>query len=183
MPDKSWTLLSRRFVSDHRIFRLFEDRYRLETVGDEHDYVVLESNDWVNVIPITGEGKVVLIRQYRHGVRRVTWEIPGGIVDPGESAEQAARREVREETGYEVSSLVRLAQVDANPAIQNNRATCFLAESVRWAGEPDLDHGEVIDVITCEREEIPGWVADGRISHALVVLAFSLAGFLGDGPQ
>ena len=120
MPQRQWTLLGSEAVSDHRVFRIRHDRYRFEPSGQQRDFVVLESPSWVNVIPITAAGKVVLIRQYRHGIRDVTLEIPGGIMEPDETPEAAARRELREETGYTAEKLRSLGRVLPNPAIQNN---------------------------------------------------------------
>ena len=111
MPNRSWTLLGSRDVSDERIFRLRHDRYRFEPNGVERDFVVMDTPSWVNVVPVTAEGRVVLIRQYRHGIRDVTIEMPGGMIDPGESPEAAARRELQEETGYTAESLRFLARV------------------------------------------------------------------------
>ena len=109
MPNRSWTLLGSRDILDEKIFRLRRDRYRFEPNGAERDFVVLDSASWVNVVPVTAEGRVVLIRQYRHGIRDVTIEIPGGMIDAGESPKAAAARELQEETGYTAESLRLLA--------------------------------------------------------------------------
>ena len=94
MPHRSWTLLGSHDVSDHRIFRLRHDLYRFEPSGQEQDFIVIDTVSWVNVVPVTADGKVVLIRQYRHGIQAVTLEIPGGMIDDGESPEAAAAREL-----------------------------------------------------------------------------------------
>ena len=95
MPGSAWTLLESRAVSDHRVFRIRDDVYRFEPSGMTRDFVVMESADWVNVVPITDDGHVVLIRQYRHGIRAATLEIPGGMIDHEESPDDAARSEER----------------------------------------------------------------------------------------
>ena len=69
MPDRSWTLLSSRVVSDHRIFTLREDRYRIAPRADERNFVVMDGPDWINIIPLTDEGQVVLVRQFRAPAR------------------------------------------------------------------------------------------------------------------
>mgnify|MGYP006266928379 CR=1 FL=1 len=178
MPDRSWTLLGSRIVSDHRIFRLREDRYRIEPAGVERDFVVLDGPDWINIVPLTVDRKVVLVRQYRHGVRGVTYEIPGGMANHGENPEAAGVRELREETGYVPGRVTPLGWVWPNPAIQNNRCFFCLAEDVVPDGDPEPDEYERIEVVTRPLDEIPGMVERGEIGHALVVLAFGLAGIL-----
>ena len=90
MPNRNWTFLRSHDVSDHHIFRLRHDLYRFEPSGQEQDFVVIDTASWVNVVPVTTEGNVVLIRQFRHGIQDVTMEIPGGMMDEGEAPEAAA---------------------------------------------------------------------------------------------
>ena len=100
MPHNSWRLIESREVRDYTILRLREDRYRFEPTGAEANFVVCDSADWVLVIPITEDGQIVFIRQFRHAIRQVVLEIPGGIMDGGESPEGTAARELQEETGF-----------------------------------------------------------------------------------
>lgn len=180
MPEKDWTLLDTRFVSDHYIFRLHADRYRLETNGVERDFIRLASPDWVNVLALTEDRQMVFVRQYRHGTRTVTLEIPGGMVDEGETAEAAGLRELREETGYAAESARTLASVWPNPAFMDNRCHIVLAEGARRVGEPRLDPAERIDVLTRPLTELEGMIAGGEIRHALVLLALA---YLGISPR
>lgn len=166
-----WTKRSERYVSDHRILKVREDLY-LAPDGVERDYVVIDCPDWVNVVPITADGEVVLIKQYRHGVESHTLEIPGGIIDPGEDPRVAARRELREETGFD-GAVELLGEVVPNPAFQNNRMFCFVARDVRLDGAPQPDPTEEIEVVTVPLDRVPELIANQRISHSLVVVAFS----------
>jgi ADP-ribose pyrophosphatase len=173
-PD--WTLLGSRKVSDHRIFRIRHDRYRVEPAGVEREFVVLESPDWVNVVPLTDDGRMVLVRQYRHGIRGTSLEIPGGIIDPGESPEMAALRELREETGFEPERITLLGRVCPNPAIQDNRCYLYLAENCRPAARPDPEVFERIEVLLHPVAEVPELIRREEICHGLVLNAL---GFLG----
>ena len=178
MPDQSWTLLSTRQVADYRILRLREDRYRFEPTQQEADFVVCDSRDWALVIPVTPDGQVVLIRQYRHGVRQVVLEIPGGVLDDGETPEASAARELREETGYAAESIRLVGKMFPNPALNNAYVHVLLAEGCRMAGEPQPDPFERIDVILRPLADIPSMIAAGEISHGLVIAAFALAGIV-----
>ncbi len=178
MPKDSWSLLGTRYLSDHRIFRIRHDLYRFEPSGVEREFVVIESPDWVNVVPLTEDGQVVLIRQYRHGTGDVALEIPGGIIDPDESPQAAAVRELEEETGYVAERVRMLGRVRPNPAVQNNYQYMFLAEGCRRQSEPHLDPFERIEVAVRPADEIPQLVRREEICHALVINALAYAGLL-----
>jgi ADP-ribose pyrophosphatase len=172
MLPKSWPIISSRLERAFRIFNLRMDRARSPLTGAEHDFVVLESAPWINVIPLTPAQEVVLIRQYRHGIREVTLEIPGGLVEAAEPPLTAAKRELLEETGYRGETWVDLGYVHPNPAIQNNRCHTFLALGVTPAGPQALDEKEDIAVLLRPLAEIPRLIREGEITHALVVAAF-----------
>ncbi len=181
MPKKSWTLLRSQDISDHRIFRIRHDFYRFEPTGVERDFVVLHSPDWVNVVPITEDGQVVLIRQYRHGLQDVTLEIPGGIIDAGEPPQAAAERELREETGYVAERVRTLGRVVPNPAFQDNCSYMFLAEDCRRLAEPRPDPFEQIEVVLRPLGDIPDLIRRGEINHTLVINAFAFMDLLKEG--
>ena len=102
---KLWKCIRSRTDQSYRIFSIRTDTTLSPRTGAEHDFYVIESRDWVNVIPITADQQVVMVKQYRHGSRQVTLEIPGGLVDPGDTPEKAASRELLEETGYQADSV------------------------------------------------------------------------------
>ena len=178
MPDRSWRLLSTRLIADYRILRLREDRYLFEPNRTEANFVVCDSLDWVLVIPITDDGQVVLVRQFRHGIRQVVLEVPGGLLDPGETPEASAARELREETGYQAEKIRLIGKMMPNPAINNAHIHIVVAERCHLAGDQNLDPFEQIEVVLCPLTDIPGMIGSGEIAHALVVAAFALAGIV-----
>ncbi len=142
------------------------------TTGKEHPFYVLTTRDWTNVVALTPGGKAVLVSQYRHGTGEVSLEIPGGAVDTGELPLAAAKRELREETGYEAREWHLLGSVRPNPAILGNTCFLYLALDAQPTAELDLDEAEELEVSLHPLEEIPGMIRDGRIQHSLVVAAF-----------
>ncbi len=168
---KKWDLLDSRVDKDYNIFRIRVDHARSPRNHLSHDFYTLESSSWVNVVPVTPDNEVVMIRQYRHGSRRVTLEIPGGLVeesDPGE----AAARELAEETGYEGDRFVYLGVVNPNPAIFNNQCYTYLIPNARKTRPLNLDQKEDIEVELMPVHRIPDLLESGEIDHALVVVAF-----------
>jgi 8-oxo-dGTP pyrophosphatase MutT (NUDIX family) len=169
---KPWDIVSSERRDQLRIFGLRVDRAASPRTGAAHEFYVLESGNWVNVIPVTPEREVVLIRQYRHGTREVTLEIPGGIIEPGDSPQEAARRELQEETGYEAGEMIGLGFVHPNPAFLDNRCYTFIAWNARQTGPQTQDEKEDIEVLLKPLAEIPTLIREGGITHSLVVAAF-----------
>ncbi|MDD5205814.1 MAG: NUDIX hydrolase [Desulfobacterales bacterium] len=172
MTLKPWSLISSMKNHSFRIFDLRIDRSMSPRTHEQHDFYILESGDWVNVIPLTSDGRVVLIRQYRHGIQEITLEIPGGIVENRDTPEAAARRELMEETGYRESEMIHLGTVHPNPAFLNNRCHTFLAKDVVRAGEQLQDDKEDIEVLLRPIGDIPRLIREGLITHSLVLAAF-----------
>ncbi len=173
MPDKSWTLIESRLLNDYQIFTLHADRYRLEPEGRTREFYKLDPPDWINVIALTDDRQVVLVRQFRHGVREVTLEIPGGMLDPGETIAEAALRELEEETGFAGPQAREIGCVWPNPAIQSNRCYTFLVEGAQRVTEPRPDPYERIEVLTRPLADMPRLMRSGEIRHALVIVAFA----------
>ena len=175
VPDglvKPWSRNSTAPDQDYRIFKTRLDVSVHPRTGVEHKFVVLEGGDWVNVIPITPEGKVVFVEQFRHGIRANTIEIPGGMVDPGEVPSQAAARELLEETGYAGDAPQELGWIHPNPAIQDNRCWSYVVRNARKIAPAATEGSEDIAVFELPLKDIPRLIAAGKITHALVVVGF-----------
>ena len=171
MP-RPWKQISSKLIGDFRIFKLRSDVKISPRTGKEHDFYVLDSVGWVNVVAVTPDQQLVMVEQYRHGSNTVELEIPGGMMDPGETDSVAtAVRELREETGYEGKNARLLGRIWSNPAILSNKTYTVLIENCRLKHGVEFDHGEDLATRLVPVAEVPKLVADEKIGHSLVVVA------------
>ncbi len=171
MP-RQWRYLQSQRDLGLAIFTLRTDWAVSPRTGETHDFHILESPPWVNILPLTPREEVVLVRQQRHGIREATLELPGGLVEPGDTPREAALREMREECGYEAGRVSHLGSVHPNPAFLDNQCHMYLCREAVPTAEQDLDEKEDILVETRPLEEIPGLITQGAITHSLVLCAF-----------
>jgi ADP-ribose pyrophosphatase len=154
------------------IFKVRCDSHAAPESGKSHDFFIIEPADWINIIAITPKQEIVLIEQYRYGSGAVTLEIPGGVIDAGEAALAAAKRELQEETGYYSEHWHLIGINEPNPAIQQNRCYTFLAADARPAARQNLDDTEVIEIRLEALADVPALIRSQQITHALVIAAF-----------
>jgi 8-oxo-dGTP pyrophosphatase MutT (NUDIX family) len=166
-------------VADCRVFKVRRDSSQDPRTGRTHDFYVIEAPDWINVVPLTTSGEVILIEQYRHGAGELSLEIPGGMLDAGESPAEAAGRELVEETGYAARELIFLGRTRPNPAIQDNWIHTFLARGCEYRHEPLCEGTEHTVVRLAPLADIPRLIREGAITHSLVVVGFHLLSLYG----
>jgi 8-oxo-dGTP pyrophosphatase MutT (NUDIX family) len=181
MPErtrlKPYETLETTRLADCRVFTVDRVRRRSGRSGRERDYFRIGAGDWVNVLALTPDDDVLLVRQERHGIEDFTLELPGGMVDPGETPAKAALRELREETGYSADEAELLGWVHPNPALQGNRCWSFLVRGAtrRGDGASPLGHDdEEIELVRVPFAAMRRLTREGVITHALVVSALHL---------
>ena len=169
---ETWKRKSSKEIADCRVFKVREDTCERQSDAKESTFFVVENPDWVNIIALTKNKEVVLIEQFRHGAEEVILEIPGGMIDNGEEAEKAARRELLEETGFSADKFILLGKSHPNPAIQDNTIFHYLALECEQTENVSFDEHESVSTRIVLLEEAERLITDGVITHSLVVAAF-----------
>jgi 8-oxo-dGTP pyrophosphatase MutT (NUDIX family) len=167
----AWRELERETVADSRIFKVERSTAESPVDGRPRVFHRIQSVDWAQILPITTDRNAVLVRQYRHGTQRVTLEIPGGLVDPGEDPATAALRECLEETGYRARAALPLGVVEPNPAVFANRLHAFYAVDVEPEQAVQNTGTEVTEVVLVPVADLEALLVAGEINHALVASA------------
>ncbi len=169
--DHGWELLDVERGPELPLFTPRFDILRNPRNGARKRGLVLSSTDWVNCVAVTVDGRLVMVRQYRIGIRARTVETPGGMVDAGETHGEAARRELLEETGFAAEDWHYLGAVQPNPAIHDNLCHHWLADGVEPSAPQRLGHGEDIEVLLLSIDEVRAAIDRGELRHALALSA------------
>ena len=169
---RPWQKLSSKPLGDYRIFTVRSDEKVSPRTGQKHDFFIIDCVDWVNVLAVTPDEQLVMVEQYRHGSNTVELEIPGGIMDAGESSPvETGVRELREETGYEGEKARLLGNVFANPAIMSNTCHTVMVENCAPRHAVEFDSGEDLITRLVPVADVPQLITAGKIRHPLVVVA------------
>lgn len=174
MLPSRWEKGASRLLANTRIFDVQGVGYRHPVRGSEREFVVIDAPDWVNVVALTPDHRLVFVNQFRFGIDAFSWEIPGGVIERGEDPVAAGLRELQEETGFAGTTARLLGSVNPNPAIMNNRCHLVLVEGVVRTAELEWDADEEIAVSTLPVDEAYEWARAGRITHSLVLNALLL---------
>lgn len=169
-----WQLERRETVAKHPVFSVQCSHYADAPEGPRRPIYTLDCPDWCNVLPITPDGLVVLVRQFRFGTNQITLEIPGGMIEAGEDPLLAVRRELEEESGYGAGKIELLSSLCPNPALQGNRLHSYVA----WDAVPiraGALHGmatelEQTETVLWPRARLAELLDDGAIDHSLCAI-------------
>ena len=167
-----WTEGSPRTLLETVVCKV-TSRHNVSSNGVEGDYIIMDAPDWAIVIPEL-DGNFLMVKQWRHGENALSVEFPGGVIDKGESPDDAARRELEEETGYKAGTLIKLGTVNPNPALFNNHVHFYLAKDLTATGKQNLDADEFINFMQLSKKEVLDGMGTEQFPHAIMGMALSL---------
>lgn len=166
-----WNVVEDKKVFETPIFSLHQIDIIPDKKSESHPFYVLDTPEWINVIALTPENRIILVEQYRAGIHKSTLEIPGGMVDGGETPPEAARRELLEETGFISDNWISLGKTSSNPAILNNFTHLYLAEDCIKVQTQQTDATEDILVHQLPVNRFLNLVREGVVHHSIVLAA------------
>jgi 8-oxo-dGTP pyrophosphatase MutT (NUDIX family) len=169
-----WERLSMRYLAEYEMFKVREERTRSPADGKEQTFHMADSPGGVTVLALAGDGRLVMVEQFRHGTRRITLELPSGVVNEGEEPAKAAARELREETGYQGDEPEIIGRIDLNPSWQHTLVHVAVVRNARRAGEKELDETEDTGVHLVTPGDLRRRIVAGQVETAttLAALAF-----------
>ena len=162
-----WDMQENNLHADCRIFEVRKQRLKRRSDGLEGEFFVLDTNDWVNVLALTPDDKIILVRQFRYGSKEQSLEPPGGVVERGEDPVVAGLRELQEETGYVGEEPKLLGVVRPNAAILSNRCYVILVRNAQKTAELNFDQHEELVTELYPVRELKEMVRRGEITHSI----------------
>ena len=164
-----WKVLESTYLHEEPWLTIRKDKCLLPNGNIVPAFYVNEYPEWVNAFAITKDGKVIMVKQYRHGIQSIETELPGGVVEEGESLEEGVKREVLEETGYTFEKVEYLGKISANPSTTNNFMHMFLATGGAKVAEQNLDDSEEVEALLMSVDEVKQLVKENKIMQSLHV--------------
>ena len=164
---EKWRILDSKYIIQRPWATLRVDKLEMPNGNIKDEYYVLEYPTWVNMIGLTDQNTILFVRQYRHGANRILVELPAGVVESDENPEDAARRELLEETGYAFDSIEYVCELFANPATSGNITYTYLLKGGKKVQEQELDSSEDIEVVEMTIEEAKTVLFENKIGQAL----------------
>ena len=162
-----WKVLDSEYLFNETWLTIRKEKCELPNGKLMPAYYTLEYPGWVSAFALTKEGRVVMVKQYRHGLGVVSTELPGGVIDPGETPQVAIARELKEETGFEFASYEYIGRICANPATSNNYMHMYIAKGGEKVAEQSLDETEDVEVVIYTIDEVKSLLRENKIVQAL----------------
>jgi ADP-ribose pyrophosphatase len=163
-----WQIKSSKNIVKDRWISLRSDQCILPNGKLIEPYYVLEYSNWVNIVPITKNNEIVMIRQYRHGINDTILELPCGSIEPYDKFPlEAAKRELLEETGFGSDDFIRLCKLSPNPANHTNFSFSFIALNTVYLQSQNLDETEQIEVVILPIQEVKTMLENNKIIQSL----------------
>lgn len=172
---KPWPCIKSEVVSQNDLFSITIDRAVSPRNNGSYDFYIAHLADWLQIVPLTSDGLLVLVEQYRHGNRMVGLEVPGGMLDPSDShPRDAAVRELEEETGYGAGEVISIGSLWPQPAMMSNRVHIYFAKNAFLKGEIKQDDAEDVETVLVRPDDVGSLIANGKIHNAMTVTALSM---------
>ena len=170
LPSK-WTIVQDEVYANCRIFEVHKRKMVRDSDQKEGDFYVIDSNDWVNVLALTSNQEIILVRQFRYGTQNYSLEPPGGVIEKGEDPIFAGKRELLEETGFSGTNPKLIGSVFPNSAIMSNRCHFVMLSDVEKHSDVSVDPHEELETILVPISELGNLVKSGEISHSIALNA------------
>jgi ADP-ribose pyrophosphatase len=172
----NWQILSSEYLFNDLWFKVRKDVCKTPQGKIIDPYYVYEFTEWVTAVPVSDDGRIIMIRQYRHALGETCIEFPGGCVDDTDASfESAIKRELLEETGYSFSSYKYLGKISANPSTNNNLMHMFLAKGGQKVSAQSLDPNEEIEIELFTIDEVKQLLKENKILQSMHVTCFLYA--------
>lgn len=171
---KKWKILSEENISPSKWFPLYKHTVQLSSGKIMDDYYIAALGDVAMIVPVTPEGKLIFVRQYKHGAREITLEFPAGVLEPNQTALEAAYAELEQETGITANNMTLLGKLNTLPSKNFSTLYGFVAKDVEITKEQDLDESEEIEIVSLSKEDVAEKILSGEINCSDTIALFAL---------